>query len=268
MTVSCTVAPVLVRPVCFSIQTISDELSVHPLAVMGDINESWHLADESVEAFSRLLPLLACGEESAIHVFFNAAMAHPAEPFNDKAAANLSALALMNIAQDEMRHEAWLTAWRNRLPTCLDHSVKRQARKFFAGLASDIPAVHFTRIAALDSAVCQILAALMTAKAPLFKVNEIKTTFDLIRKDEARHVRISRAYATAWGATPEQICTEWHAVRGALATLLERVAPDLAILGANPEQLFGKLKRLPEFAANKKSSPSLPAPLIHPFSSI
>lgn len=260
MTVTCTVAPVLVRPVCFSIQTISDELSFHRLSVVREINEPWHLADQSVEAFSRLLPLLACGEESAIHVFFNAATAHPSERPIHKMSANLSAQALMNIAQDEMRHEAWLAAWRARLPDCLEQSVRRQAQKFFSGLASDIPAVHFIRIAALDSAVCQILASLMSSKAPLSQVQEIKTTFNLIRSDEARHVRISRDFAAAWGATPEQIHTEWRAVRVALATLLEGVAPDLAILGANPEQLFEKLRRLPEMSTPQMSLPSFSAP--------
>lgn len=249
----------LVRPVCFSIRSIAGDFPLDPIPVVSDINESWRLSDQSIEAFSRLLPLLACGEESAIHVFSNAAKENLPPQGGEDVKAELSALTLMNIAKDEMQHEAWLAAWRSRLPDCLDHTTRRQARKFFAGLDSRTPATHFARIAALDSAVCQILASLLGVKAALTQVAEIKSTFDKIRRDEARHVRISRNYACAWGATPEQIRAEWLEVRGALVTLLETVAPELAILGAHPEHLFKKLKQQPTLPAQEFFLPLLPA---------
>ena len=245
-----------IRPVCFSGRRGSAGKNFYvqpsPAYVSGDVHALWRLSDQHVEAFARLIPILACGEESAIHVFSGAAALAALEPpasSNADACAmpSVSAQALADIAADEMRHEAWLAAWRAQLPDCLDLATRRQARRFFAGQTSDDPALHFIRIAALDSAVCQILAPLIAYETPLSGVTEIRTTLNCIRTDEARHVRISRACATAWGATPEQIRAEWQSVRFQLATLLESVGPDLATLGTDPEKLFGLLKRLPDF---------------------
>lgn len=239
------------RAVCFSSRRWLAAAAIPaqpeaPLASDG-IPARWDMPDSCLEAFARLVPLLACGEESAIHVFSGAAALEPTMMQYGGGTPSATTQALMAIAADEMRHEAWLAAWRARLPDCLDLATRRRARKFFAGLASDDPALHFIRIAALDSAVCQILAPLMACEAPLSEVKEIRTTLNRIRTDEARHVRISRTYATAWGATPEQIRAEWQGARVQLATLLESVGPDLAILGANPDKLFRRLKSFPQF---------------------
>ena len=248
----------LIHPVCFSGRRGSAgknfyaSLPVSPSHVPGDACVQWELSDQCVEAFARLIPILACGEESAIHVFSGAAALAMSESpassnANGCAMPSVSARALTDIATDEMRHEAWLAAWRAKLPDCLDPATRRQARRFFARQASDDPALHFIRIAALDSAVCQILAPLITYETPLFGVTEIRITLNRIRTDEARHVRISRACAATWGATPEQIRAEWQSIRFQLATLLESVEPDLATLGTDTEKLFGLLKRLPDF---------------------
>lgn len=250
-----------IHPVCFSgrRRPAGTDFYVPSSPAPDDVPARWELSDQCVEAFARLVPLLACGEESAIHVFSGAAALAALEPTlessleptlqcngNGYTPPSVSAQALAGIAADEMRHEAWLAAWRARLPDCLDLATRRQARRFFAGLACDDPALHFIRIAALDSAVCQILAPLIAREAPLSGVKGIRITLNRILTDEARHVRISRACATASGATPEQVRAEWQDVRVRLATLLESVGPDLAILGADPDKLFDRLKRFPQ----------------------
>jgi rubrerythrin len=243
----------LIKPACFSIETISAKLNNQFVKTTDELNESWLLPDKSIEAFSRLLPLLACGEESAIHVFSNAANQDIPVQAVDKHRELLTSQTLLNIAKDEMQHEAWLSAWRSKLPDTLDHTIKRRARHFFSGLACDSTALHFVRIAALDSAVCLILSSLMRDRAALSEVGEIKNTFGKIRRDEARHVRISRAYANALGANSEQVRAEWQSVRESLVSLLEAVEPELASLGAQPDKLFRKLKQLHEL--NPKVAP-------------
>jgi rubrerythrin len=254
----------LIKPVCFSTESISAGMNSNFNLTSSELNESWLLADEAIEAFSRLLPILACGEESAVHVFSHAANQILPVTKGVRSEEHLTAQTLQNIAKDELQHEAWLAAWRSKLPDTLEPKIKRQARHFFSGLASESTALHFVRIAALDSAVCLILAALMRDRAMLSEVSEIKNTFEKILRDEARHVRISRDYARALGATTEQIRAEWQAVRGSLVSLLEAVEPEFAMLGADPEKLFRKLKQPYELSTEAAHVRQASMSIFHP----
>lgn len=244
--------PVKMQPVCFSgISRPQDFCISLPFEVAG-ASTHWHLPDHQAVAFGRLLPILACGEESAIHVFSSLASLEAAPPNEEFTRRAWSKQVLEKIALDEMRHEALLAALRARVPDTLDTQTRRQARRFFAGLNHTDPAIHFIRIAALDSAVCQILAPLLARNSPLTAVQEISTTLNQIRADEGRHVRISKDYAHVWGATPEQIHDEWHAVRSQLVIMLGCVCDDLAMLGADPVTLFNKLIRSPDLLTPEK----------------
>lgn len=235
------------RPVCFAYPAQPVKPYDFSAFAPDEVHAPWNLSDQHIDAFARLIPLLACGEESAIHVFSGAATLASTVEFAHRATHTVSAQALTDIAADEMRHDAWLKAWRAKLPDNLDKATQRKARQFFSGLSNDNPALHFIRIAALDSAVCQILAPLIARDAPLSKIHEITSVLNYIRTDEARHVRISRACAVNWGATPDQIHAEWLNVRSQLVTLLESVGADLNVLGVNPDRLFSRLKHAPAF---------------------
>src|SRR6516225_4844996 len=192
------------------------------------------LAEPQIEALGRLLPVLLCGEESAFQVF-----CREAGRLTDVQYRRSLALA-RRIAAEELEHEQLLRELRNCCPVADDlATIRLRARRFFLRMASRDPALHFARVAALDSGVCVILAAV--AK-PLARARVVVDTFNRIRGDEARHVRFSRRHSCELGADPSLLANTAVRVRGELVALLHPLASSFENLGVDSDYLFRRLR--------------------------
>ena len=105
------------------------------------------LSETQVTALGQLLPSLLCGEESAFHVFWREGhRVSNVQISRSEALAN-------QIALEELEHERLLQDLRSCCPVPSDvASTLLRTRRFFLRMASRDPAVHFARVAALDSA--------------------------------------------------------------------------------------------------------------------
>ena len=174
------------------------------------------LAEPQIEALGRLLPILLCGEESAFHVFWR-----EAGRLTDVPLRHSLALA-RRIAAEELEHEQLLRELRNCCPAADNlASIRLRARRFFLRMASRDPALHFARVAALDSGVCVILTAV--AK-PLARAHVVVDTLNRIRRDEARHVRFSRVHSCELGADKSLLADTAAHIRSELVALLSLLA--------------------------------------------
>src|SRR6202008_2418142 len=123
------------------------------------------------------------------------------------------------IAADEHAHAALLRQLQMHLPTpAVDRCFDLATERFFLGLASPDAGLHFTRIAALDSAVCLLLMTLRRAQPQLF-VPALRR----ILADEARHVNVTSGYAHRL-ATRLRRSNAAAEVRAGMASLLEQRA--------------------------------------------
>lgn len=188
-------------------------------------------------SLAQLLQLLLCGEESAALAF--AILARRGRHRGDGEALTG---ALARIASDERHHTQQLLALQRTLPVpAWDAGHSAAARRFFRSLGTRDVGDHLTRIAALDSAVCLLLATLRTAQPELFN-----GCLALILADEARHVAVAGGYArrhTPAGRRREQAA----ATRHGLAGLLEANAACLDSLQMNPDYLLRRLRQPPRF---------------------
>ncbi len=203
---------------------------------VGDL-PALRLEQEPAEALARLLGLLVCGEEAATIAFDGLAHAHTGDP--------AAAAALHRIADEERVHEGLLNALADRLPPVRDEAGRLSAaRRFHVHLGHGDQAAHLARIAALDSAVCTLLARLLRPASPLAGDPVIGAVLRHIGRDEAHHVRISRALASARRDARALRATAVP-VREALVGLLALAADDFETLECDPERLFRDLARLP-----------------------
>jgi hypothetical protein len=192
------------------------------------------LAEPQIEALGRLLPALLCGEESSFHVF-----SREAGRLTEVALYRSQALA-RRIALDELEHERLLRDLRNCCPVPNDSAnIRLRAHRFFLRMACRDHALHFARVAALDSAVCVILAAVTK---PLARARVIIETFNRIRGDEARHVRFSREHSCELGADKSLLADTAACVRSELVALLYPLASSFEDLGLDADQLFRRVK--------------------------
>lgn len=189
------------------------------------------------QALARLLRLLLYGEQSAALAFD--ILGHR-RLRQGETPALLSAL--RHIGADERQHVALLSGLAQVLPAIeLDSATTTAAERFFSGLASRDVGVHFTRIAALDSAVCLLLAALRKSQPALFH-----PVLHRIARDEARHVALATRFARRLCVQP----TQWNAAadtRGGLADLLRHRADDMETLQMAPGRLLTRLREPPRF---------------------
>jgi hypothetical protein len=179
------------------------------------------------------LPSLLCGEESSFHVFWreghrgsNVQIGH------SEASAN-------QIAIEELEHERLLQDLRGCCP--VPNDVARtlvRTRRFFLRMASRDPAVHFARVAALDSGVCVILSSLVK---PLSRATALVEIFNRIRSDEARHVRFSRRHSYELGADTSLLANTAARIRGELVALLYPLGNSFEDLGLDADHLFRRL---------------------------
>jgi len=100
----------------------------------------------------------------------------------------------------EQRHESLLRRLRGHCPVPDDlERIRRRAQWFFLQIASKNPAVHFARIAGLDSGVCILMSAAEYKTRVFSRAPAILRIFNLIRNEEARHVKFSRKHALELG---------------------------------------------------------------------
>ena len=205
------------------------------------------LSPEMAQAIANLLPILLCGEESAEFAFEHLAKQLPA---SQKPAFESQ---LISIADDERCHGLLLDTLRQSLPAPRCRSSAKLAARFLRGLASaDLP-LHLVRIAAVDAGLCQILAEVCHRDRPITRLVHIHSVFQRIRRDEGRHVRISRCCAKALGLATSVERDERSLVLQNFAALLAPEAASFAVLGVDFNALLARFARL---------SQAIPAPLI------
>lgn len=189
----------------------------------------------AAHAFAELLPVLACGEESAA-LAFGALARRPR--LRDAAGAVLA-----RVAEEELAHEALLCGLRAALPP--PSSIPEAMPAFYRGIGGRDPGRHLAGIAALDSAVCVILGAVLTPTGPVARERRARAALARIQADEAGHVRQTRAIAVALMPQPAAMAVAEH-VRAGLVALLELRGAAFEALGVAPEPLFARLRRVPD----------------------
>jgi hypothetical protein len=197
----------------------------------------FRLGDAAAEALSELLQVFACGEESAAHAF-----AHLGSSALDDAARH----GLARVADEELAHERLLRGLRNALPApAPDRELRRALLRFYCGIAQADIGLHLASIAALDSAVCVILAALLEPARPLAREPAVAAILHRIHRDEAGHVRLSRRLAAAFARRDAIGAVAVNARLGLVGVLARRGAA-FEDLGVNAERLFVRIARLPD----------------------
>jgi hypothetical protein len=197
----------------------------------------FRLGDAAAEALSELLQVFACGEESAAHAFAHLG----SSPLEDAARR-----ALARVADEELIHERLLRRLRSELPApAPDRELRRALLRFYHGIAQAHIGLHLASIAALDSAVCVILAALLEPDRILAREPAVATVLRRIQRDEAGHVQLSRRLAAELvrgntiGAVAEN-------ARLGLVGVLARRGAAFENLGVNAERLFARIGRVPD----------------------
>ena len=195
------------------------------------------LPPAAAQALADLLPVLICGEASAERAFEQLLLR-----LESRVEPALGA-ALASVAVDEQRHGEWLDALRAQLPAPTSDLPGRRTLRFLLGLACDDPALHLARVAALDAAVCRVLAEIGTAGRPVADAPALAAVFRDIRRDEGRHVRIARRAAQALGIGIAELGCERQAVTRAFSALLAEQAAAFRALGVDPLRLEQRIAR-------------------------
>jgi hypothetical protein len=198
--------------------------------------EPLRLGDPQAEALSELLQVLACGEESASLAFARLGTS----PLEDAACR-----ALARVAREELIHEGLLRGLRGALPApAPDRELRRALLRFYHGIAQADIGLHVASIAALGSAVCQILAALLEADRVLAQQPDANAIFRRIHRDEAGHVRLSRRIAAEL-VQGDVIGAVAETARLGLVGVLARRGAAFESLGVDAERLFMRIGRVP-----------------------
>jgi hypothetical protein len=198
---------------------------------------SVRLDTRQCEALAELLPVLLCGEESAVLAFGgyvgSAAL---------QAAARKEFCA---IQSDEERHTTWLQRLKLGLPAPRsDPGLLKQVRRFFAAVREPQLGRHLGRIAALDSAACLVLGALRRRRGAIWMDRTLSNLFGQIHRDEVRHVAIAHNYAKLL-CDATDLRTLAVDTRESLTRLLARRGDALEQLGVCPDALLRRLVKLP-----------------------
>ena len=195
------------------------------------------LTNPHARALGELLPVLLCGEESAVLAFAHHAQS---ERWGPRARQDFA-----RIESDEARHTRWLLRLRASLPRPrTDIQTYRGLKHFFISLSSPDFGIHLGHIAALDSAVCLILGRLRRTSACAADAR-VRTVFELIHRDEACHVAIARHYAGELCETRGLMACATE-MRERLTTLLASHAKAFETLEVCPDDLFKQLRTPPQ----------------------
>ena len=193
------------------------------------------MSDRQMEATARLATVLLCGEQSAVQVF-------AAEVRRGRAPAEALA-ALRTIEQDEHLHERSLLDFCEYLPKPDGlHTLKRRAQRFFAELGRiDDMARHFGQISHLDSVVCRIMWHI--ERSAIDKASPLRLIATQIKKDEARHVAVSRRYAASLGLKPSERGEDGTLVAERMVGMLGPLADSFETVGIDSDRLFANIQR-------------------------
>jgi len=193
------------------------------------------MSDQQLEATARLATVLLCGEQSAVRIF-------AAEVRRGRAPAK-ALNALHAIEQDEHLHECALLDYSEYLPKSDDlHALKRRAQRFFAKLGRiDDMARHFGQISHLDSVVCRIMWHI--ERSAIDKASPLRLIATQIKKDEARHVAVSRRYAASLGLTSSRRGDDGVEVTERMVEMLAPLADSFEAVGVDSDRLFANIQR-------------------------
>jgi hypothetical protein len=196
-----------------------------------------HLGDAPAQALSEVLQVFACGEESA-----SLAFAH----LCDSPVTDVARRGLARVAEEELMHERLLRGLRGALPTpAADRQLRHAMVRFSHRMAQVDIGLHLASIAALDSAVCNILATLLAPARVLTEEPTVTTIMRRIHRDEARHVRLSRRLAAEL-APGEAIGAVAENARLGLVDVLALRGAAFERLGVDAAKLFAGIGRVPD----------------------
>jgi hypothetical protein len=244
-------SPDSVRPVCFPApqrDQIPITLRLAALRVRAPSDEGLltpsgaelvaGLSSKSLGALGRIMPMLACGEESAIHVFYRE---------GDRLgkmheSVQKSQLLLYRIAKEEELHDILLKRVRAQLPEPDDLVVIQQkAKSFYYHIASLDPALHFFRVSELDSAVCIIMSSLLEQTCELSCSPYLQRLMERIRRDESAHVLAARRHVSELGLATATRLDDAEMTRTNLVKMLEHVADAFEELGTDPRLVYQRI---------------------------
>ena len=198
-------------------------------------NEKFTISSRHNEALARLMPFLLCGEQSAIQVF-----GAEVERLRDSSWSKSIRL-LKSIESDEYAHEEALQTLSSLLMQPSDlNDIKRRARHFYIRLGNTKGMTeHFARVAQLDACVCIIMNAI--SNSDLGKNSLATQLVDRIKKDEARHVGVSKKHFHYLGGDETILKRNKRDVSNKLVALLQTEADSFESLGVDSDILFRKL---------------------------
>lgn len=194
------------------------------------------LGDRPAVALATLVPLLGCGEEAAA-LAFDGLAARDGDP--------VTAAALRAIAEEERVHDRLLHSLAEALPSVSTEAMQATARRFHIQLGRGSTLAHLARIAAIDAGVCLILSRLLRPGGPVSGDPAVTRMLARIRRDETRHVRLSRSLVLerAAGRAFEDVAA---AAREALANVIALAADGFEDLAVDPARLRADLRTLPQ----------------------
>jgi hypothetical protein len=189
------------------------------------------------EGLAELLPVLLCGEESAVLTF---GLYSQSDLFPDAARRDFE-----RIESDEARHAQWLQGLRLLLPTPRpDPLLLRLIRRFYLHIRSPHLDCHFAQVAVLDTAACVILSEICRRDRPISSDPAIVELLGRIRRDEAYHVSIARQQMRT--LAPSHGLEDFVAqTRCELIEILSQRADALEVLEVCPDSLFRRLRQTP-----------------------
>ncbi|CAN5331923.1 hypothetical protein BH10PSE14_BH10PSE14_10100 [soil metagenome] len=156
-----------------------------------------------------------------------------------------AARTLRAIAAEERLHDLLIGQLQRGLPDMGQNPHALDAtRRFHIGLVRGGAALHLARIAALDSAVCTMFGRLLRPAGPIAGDPGVAPLLRRIHRDEARHVRVTRALALEMG-TSSAMRDAAAAARDGLADILLHACAALETLGVDPASFDRDIRRLP-----------------------
>ena len=191
------------------------------------------------DALSQIVQLLACGEESAVHVFYR-----EGDRIGMTGEDSLlhSQSVMYRIAKEETVHDLMLTRLAKLLPYDDRHlELRKKARHFYMSYAHRDPKLHFFRISELDSVVCMIMHAMLTGTGQLGPLPLLSCIGRRIRTDEATHVRVTHDHVKGLGMTLSERIDEADPIREKIVGMLSSAREAFEIMGVDSDRLFARI---------------------------
>lgn len=199
--------------------------------------QSHHYCAEQQQILASLIPLLLCGEQSA-QLVFNQQINQLAEHTQQHPIIKT----LIEVEHDELMHDMALQSVLSQLSQAKpDQRSQRLGQRFYSHLGRvDSLAQQFVRISVLDSCVTLIMQQFEHCR--LGKQHPFAQLCGLIKKDEAKHVYISKHYAKSLGATAELFANEKHYIHTQLQQLLSQRDRQFELLAIDLDKLFKQIE--------------------------